>query len=165
MAEDSRNQILCVCTGNICRSPMAEALLRHALAAEDGPAKDLTVVSAGLSAASGQPASENAVRALRSVSLDLTNHRSQPVTPTLLDHALAVFGMTESHRMLLEFEYGPLKAPVFLFREFLPEGSETQVPDPYGSSLAAYEATRDSLVEAVPSLLTWLRENHAAQSS
>ena len=57
--------ILIVCTGNICRSPMAEGLLKHALAGQDSTLKELKVISAGVAAHEGEPISENAVVALR----------------------------------------------------------------------------------------------------
>lgn len=137
---------------------MAAALLRHALAAEEEPLKSLTVESAGLATGAGRPASDHAVRALKNVNIDLSGHQSQPVTEELIVRSLAIFGMTESHRLILEQEFDLQGTPVFLFREFMAEGEETQVPDPFGASLPAYEATRDALVEAVPSLLQYLRE-------
>lgn len=153
--------ILAVCTANVCRSPMAEALLRHALAAESGPLAGLRVASAGVAARAGDPASPNSVTALRKVGLDLSNHRSQPLTPELVAAARYVFVMTESHRLLIEATYEPTPRHIYLFRELMPPGSDIQIGDPYGGPLRLYEACRDEMVEALPSLLAFLRQEMA----
>jgi protein-tyrosine-phosphatase len=150
--------ILVLCTGNICRSPMAEGLLKHALAAQTGPLQALKVVSAGVAARTGEPVSENSVIALRKAGIDISGQRSRPVTQELLDHALAVFGMTEAHRTIIQFRAAPVPKHLHLFREFLPPPAEKEIGDPYGGPLKLYEAARDEMVEAIPSLLEFLRK-------
>jgi protein-tyrosine-phosphatase len=135
---------------------MAAALFRHALSAQPEPLRSLEVRSAGVSALSGYPASSNAVYAMQKVGIALDTHRSQRLTQDMLDRALAVFCMTESHRALIEMQFQPAKAPVHLLREFLRDG-DGDIPDPFGMGVSAYEASRDSMVEAVPSLLGYLR--------
>jgi protein-tyrosine-phosphatase len=156
--------ILVVCTGNICRSPMGARLLRHALDAEPEPLRSLRIDSAGLAASAGQRATENSTFALRKVGLDLAEHCAQPLTQAMLDEALAVFCMTETHRMLIEVNFAPPPGRLHLFREFLGDGADLEIPDPYGQNLAAYEACRDSMVEAIPSLVRYLRELVAAKA-
>lgn len=90
-------KILFVCTGNICRSPMAEGLMRHFLAGR----KDITVVSAGVSAQKGNAASQQAVIALAEEGIDLRAFRSQPVTEELLERCTHVITMTRDHKRLL----------------------------------------------------------------
>lgn len=150
--------ILVVCTGNICRSPMAEGLLKHALASRPEPLKSLKVVSAGVATRTGEPVSEYAVIALKKAGIDIAGHRSQPVTQELLDGALAVFGMTETHRAILQFRGQPVPRHLYLFREFLPAPAGHEIGDPYGGPLKVYEAVRDEMVEAVPSVLEFLRK-------
>ena len=94
MARD-RNLILTICTGNVCRSPMAEKLLQHALAVEGAPFDQLSIESAGVAAGYGEPASSNSVAALKRVHIDLGKHQSQPVTQEMLDRAFLVLGMTD----------------------------------------------------------------------
>ncbi len=156
MAE-SRNKILFVCTANICRSPMGQKLLEHALQKEPPPLGDLEIDSAGVAAYPGDTASENAVRALRKVGLSLEDHRSQPVTAALLAESLAVFCMTENHRQLLLARFSGGLEHVYLMREFLQESAEREIPDPFGADLASYEACRDSMVEAIPSIVKFLK--------
>ncbi|BET67977.1 hypothetical protein ASA1KI_28950 [Opitutales bacterium ASA1] len=135
---------------------MAEALLRHALAAEPEPLRSLRVVSAGVSALDGYPAAANSVQALRKVGVSLENHRSSRVTQRMLDESAAVFCMTEAHRAMVELQFDTSRTQVYLMRELL-DSPERDIPDPFGSNLQAYEACRDSMVEAVPSILAHLR--------
>jgi protein-tyrosine-phosphatase len=149
--------ILTVCTANICRSPMAEALLQHALAAQPEPLKSLRVVSAGVAARSGEPVSENSVIALKKVGIDLSGSVAQPLTRSLVDNALAIFCMTESHRAMIQLTFDPLPKHVYLFREFMPKPADPEIADPFGGSLKLYEACRDEMVEAIPSLIDFLK--------
>jgi protein-tyrosine-phosphatase len=150
--------IVTVCTANICRSPMAEALLRHALRAQPEPLKSWKVISAGVAARSGEHVSENSVTALKKVGLDIKNHTSQPLTRELLDKAVAVLCMTESHRAMIQLHFNPVPRHVYLFREFMPRTAEKEICDPYGGPLAEYEACRDEMVEAIPSLMEFFKE-------
>jgi protein-tyrosine-phosphatase len=149
--------IVTVCTANICRSPMAAALLQHALRGQPEPLRSLSVVSAGVAARAGEPISENSVLALKKVGLDLVGHSSQPLTRALLDDALAVFCMTESHRAMIQYLFEPSRRNVHLFREFLPRASEREIADPYGGPLELYETCRDEMVEAIPSLIDFIK--------
>ena len=149
--------ILVVCTGNICRSPMAEGLLKHALAGQPEPLKSLKVISAGVAARPGEPISENSVTALKKAGIDIRGQESRALTQELLDDALVVIGMTESHRAIIQMQARPVPKHLYLFREFLPPPAEKEIGDPYGGSLKVYEASRDEMVEAIPSLLAFLK--------
>ena len=149
--------VLVVCTANICRSPMGAALLRHALSGQPEPLRSLDVVSAGVAARSGEPVTENSALSLRKVGIDVSAHSSRPVTQELLDGAVAVLCMTEAHRASIEAMAKPVPANLWLFREFMPPGSDREIPDPYGSPLRVYDACRDEMVEALPSLVQALR--------
>lgn len=101
--------ILFVCTGNTCRSPMAEGITR-ALAAEQH--KDVTTVSAGLFAAYGAKPTEQAVESIRSIA-DISDHESRPLTMELVNAADLIIGMTKDHKSVLlrqfPFEEGKIK--------------------------------------------------------
>lgn len=150
--------IVVVCTANICRSPMAAGLLQHALAAQPEPLRTLRVVSAGVAARAGEPVSENSVVALKKVGIDIAGHLSRPLTQEMLNGALAILCMTESHRAMIQLQASPVPKNLFLFREFMPQQGDKEIPDPYGGPIRVYEACRDEMVEAIPSLLEHLRK-------
>lgn len=144
---------------------MAAALFRHALDAQEEPLRSINVSSAGVSAFPGQPASRNSVDALKKVDIDLGDHRSQAITQELVDNALAFFCMTDSHLAMLNYQIDPPPQNAFLMRQFLGAGNDDQIPDPFGGSLQQYEACRDSMVEAIPSLVEVAKKLHEAARS
>ena len=158
-----RDEIVFVCTANTCRSPMAAGLFKHALEAQPEPLKSLKVSSAGVSVFERQPANPNSVRAMSKVGVDIEDHRSQPLSPSMAESALAFFGMTESHLALLSLQIEPAPPNAFLMREFLGQGASVAIPDPFGMDLSAYEACRDSMVEAIPSLIKVVEQLYKAQ--
>ena len=155
-----RNLILTICTGNVCRSPMAEKLLHHALTGQDAPLNQIEIVSAGVAAGYGDPASANSVAALKKIKLDLSRHKSQPLTQDLIDRAFLILGMTQSHIDILSHYYTGLPERMHLFREFMAKGETPEIPDPYGQNYAAYATCFDSMVEAIPSLVTYLKNEY-----
>jgi len=155
--------IITVCTANICRSPMAAALLQHALAAQPEPLRSLKVVSAGVAARGGDRVSENSVTALKKVGLDISGHVSRALTQEMLDDALLVLGMTESHRAMIRLQAEPPPKNLFLFREFMPQRGDKEIGDPFGGPLKVYETARDEMVEALPSLVEFIKTQLAAK--
>lgn len=136
---------------------MAAALLQHALSAQPEPLRSVRVISAGVAARPGEPVSENSVQALRKVGLDIAQHRSQALTQQMLDEALAVICMTESHRAMIQVQADPAPKNLFLFREFLPGEGDKEIGDPFGGPLRVYEAARDEMVESIPALVAHLK--------
>jgi protein-tyrosine phosphatase len=149
--------ILTICTANICRSPMAAGLLQHALLAQPEPLKSLKVASAGVAARVGERVSENSVVALKKAGIDISQSRSRPLTPELITSASLILCMTESHRAMIQLNFDPVPRHVYLFREFMPRGADKEIGDPYGGPLKIYETARDEMVEAIPSLLEFLK--------
>ena len=149
--------ILTLCTANICRSPMAAALLAHALRAQPEPLRSIEVISAGVAARNGDRVSANSVQAIKKVGLDISDHKSQALTEELAIGALAIFVMTESHRAMINFSLSPPLKNIYLFREFMPRSADKEIADPYGGPLPLYEASRDEMVEAIPSIVEFLR--------
>ncbi|HRP03732.1 MAG TPA: low molecular weight protein arginine phosphatase [Opitutaceae bacterium] len=161
---NSAGYVIMICTANICRSPMAAGLLAHALAAQPEPLRSIKVISAGVSCRAGETVSPNSVTAMKKVGIDISGHESQPLTQELVSNALAIFGMTETHRTVVQLQFFPEPGTLFLFREFLPEGAHREIADPFGGPLSEYETSRDEMVEAIPSVVAFLKERTSRTS-
>lgn len=149
--------IIAVCTANVCRSPMAEALLKHALRAEPEHLRSCQVISAGVAARKGEKMSENSRTALAKVGLRVDDHRSRPLDADLAARADLILCMTESHRAVIQLALDPAPKNIYLWREFMPGKVDKEIGDPFGGSIVDYEACRDEMVEALPALLAHLR--------
>ena len=140
--------VLFICTGNICRSPMAEGLLRHATG------EKIEVCSAGLGAGHGQPPSAHAVEVLKKEGIDISDIRSQPVTPELLRRADYVFTMTRDHLDMLLLLYPEMESKARLLRfDEAAKGGRSDVKDPIGGSRDTYEACKEEIKNAMPRVI------------
>ncbi len=140
---------------------MGAGLLQHALAAQPEPLRSLRITSAGIAARSGEPVSENSVIAMKKVGIDIRNHLSRPLTQKMLNDAALVVCMTESHRAMIQLHSDHAHRHIYLFREFMPLEADKEIGDPYGGPLKVYELCRDEMVEAMPSLLEFLKTRFA----
>ena len=149
--------ILFICTGNICRSPMAEGLFRHAVAGRE----DYRVVSAGLGAMDGQPPSPHAVEAMRELGLDISHQRSHMLTANLVREADFIFGMTHNHVDSVMLLYPQMAEKVFLLREFdeTLDPFEKDISDPIGGSYEVYTNCRDQIEQGIASILRYLDQS------
>ncbi len=133
---------------------MAEALFR--VAVKDRP--DISVSSAGVAAAWGQPASPHSADVLRPLRISLADFRSQPLTEDLVADATHLFTMTRGHLETIQMYYPEAADKLFLLREFDPSArsGNLDVPDPIGLGLDAYLETRDLIQKALPGILRYL---------
>src|SRR5438132_5816006 len=155
--------VLFVCTGNICRSPIAEGLFRRLL----GNRKDIEVASAGVHAVRGQPPSLYAVQVCEEDGVNIGDLRSQPLTAALVGRATHIFAMTGAHleTIHLLFPHGAEKT--FLLREFEEPGATVwrDVPDPIGLGREVYEDCARTIKNALPSVLAFVEESELAPAS
>jgi len=152
--------VLFVCTGNICRSPIAEGLFRRML----GNRKDIEVASAGVHAVRGQPPSLYATQVCEDEGVDISQLRSQPLTATLVDRATHIFAMTGAHLETIHmlFPHGAEKS--FLLREFEEPDATVwrDVPDPIGLGREVYELCAQTIKNALPSVLAFVEQSELA---
>lgn len=157
--ESPRNRrILFVCTGNTCRSPLAEVLCKKLLAdtlgcsPNDLPAHGIEVMSAGVAALPGDAPSEIACAIAEEYGVDLASHRSRTVNPELLASATDVVTMTRTHAMVLAYRFpgiGPPPLPLC--------GDEGDLPDPIGGDHAVYRTCAETIQHYLREHLTrWI---------
>ncbi len=154
--------ILFVCTGNICRSPMAEGLFRH-LTRNTGKYQ---VLSAGVGAIDGQAPSAHAVRAMKEMGIDISRQRSRALNSALVDAADFIFGLTHSHVESIILLYPQAAEKTFVLREFddTLDYFGKDISDPIGESYEVYVHCRDEIEEGILSMLTFMEQQGANSS-
>jgi glycine hydroxymethyltransferase len=148
--------VLFVCTGNICRSPIAEGLFRRLT----GNRKDIEVASAGVHAVRGQPPSLYAVEVCAAEGTDISALRSQPLTGALVDQATHIFAMTGAHLETIQTLFPQSAEKTFLLREFEEPGTTVwrDLPDPIGLGREVYEDCARIIKNALPSVLAFVEQ-------
>nr|MBN2277588.1 low molecular weight protein arginine phosphatase [candidate division Zixibacteria bacterium] len=133
-------RVMFVCTGNTCRSPMAEGGLEKLL--ENRNIEGIVVCSSGTAAAAGFPATTYAIEAVKMWEADITRHRSQPLTAELIKNADVIIGMTSSHCREVGLIDPSAEQKTYLLKNFPQSGCEGDgVEDPIGGSLDMYNQT------------------------
>ncbi|HWP47678.1 MAG TPA: low molecular weight protein arginine phosphatase [Candidatus Limnocylindrales bacterium] len=149
--------ILFVCTGNICRSPMAEGLLKKKLI-EEG-ITNVRVISAGTWAYPNTTSTPEAIQAALEKGVDISGHRARPLSREIIQEASLILTMNEDHKWEVVRLVPEALEKTFVLTEFsnntLKKGG---VQDPYGGLLEDYRRCLWEIEEELPSVLNWARQ-------
>jgi protein-tyrosine-phosphatase len=146
-------EILFVCTGNICRSPMAEGLMVHMLAARS--MGGFRVRSAGTVALDGRPAEPHAVAAARELGVDIAAHRARSLDPAMAQQADLILVMEQGQADLIArvLPADRQAQRLRLLGTYVPDRESAEIDDPYGQPLDAYRSCAGSIQQCLTAVL------------
>ncbi len=142
-------RILVVCVGNICRSPMAEGLLKSALGGQD----EYTVESAGLGALVGYPAAEFSLELMDELGEDISGHRARQIHPDMVRDADLVLVMEAGHKRAIDDADATARGKVYRLGEW----QDRDIDDPYRQPKAAFQDALEEIQEGVASWVERIR--------
>ncbi len=156
--------ILFVCTGNMCRSPLAEGIMKKKIEEEfTGDEKDLIMIhSCGTYAYEGNKPAENALKTSRQNNTDISYIRSKPLTKMIADEADIIFAMSVEHMNYIIENFLSAKNKTFLLKQFgenrLTQMSDS-IPDPMGFTIEYYAKTYQEIKNAIDKVFPLIKEN------
>lgn len=156
MSDDKIYTVVFVCTANICRTPMAEYYFNK-LIAEDGLDHRIYAESAGTWAVEGMPAAENTRLVCAENGLDVSAHRSRPISPTMVKEADLILCMTEEHKNDLCHIFPQYSAKIFTLREYANHREGGSILDPYGREIVHYRQTFQQIAAEIDRIVPAVR--------
>ena len=143
MTEKKLFNILFVCTGNTCRSPMAEGFLKYLLQNQT----NINISSAGTSAILNEPANQSAITVMNEINIDISNYQSKPITLELLEYTNLILAMTNHHRETIIYHFPSIMEYSFLLSDYASNGKiKREISDPYGGTLEIYRNAREEII-------------------
>lgn len=146
-------KVLFVCTGNTCRSPMAQALLTK-LWAEENRDEKIMVMSAGLFTSDDMPASAEAIQVMQEQGIDISEHKSKQLNEEIIKQANLILTMTDAHRRAVIDKFPNYESLVYTLTEYMNYTGD--IVDPYGRGVSAYYETAAQLKELMAELVKML---------
>ncbi|HIL24025.1 MAG TPA: ribose 5-phosphate isomerase B, partial [Verrucomicrobia bacterium] len=155
-------KILFVCTGNICRSPMAEGFFRELMKEQGG----YEALSAGLGAIDGASPSVHSVTAMQELGIDITDQRSAQITPEMVAESDYIFGLASGHVDNIIRYFPQARERVFLLREFVEAlpADRKDIADPIGGDLTIYQVCRNQIKEGIEALIPFVNQTSMTSS-
>lgn len=142
-----------VCTGNICRSPMAHGYMQKRV-------KDLKkeneyiISSCGTNAIPGESATYNAIKSMQKYDVDISKHRATHIDDIDIKNYDLIFALTENHKKIIISKYPSLADKVFTLKEYVNSKEKYKnIDDPWGLDLSVYNATAKEIVENIDKVL------------
>lgn len=152
---ETENKVLFICTGNTCRSPMAEGIFKKACVDREGLS---SLGSAGVAAYDGDIISKETAAELKRRGAELSNFRSRSVSEDMLREATHVFAMTMSHLGMLTSHFPEYAEKCYLVCDFIEVNGKASIdlPDPIGMGAPAYRQVAEVLEAAIPALIDFI---------
>jgi len=151
-------KIIFVCTGNTCRSPMAEGILEHLIENNIELKNEFDCISTGLYAFNGDPVHPNAYSVLKTdYNIDISKHRAMVLNKSHLEEAFLVLTMTQKHKEMIfdiypEFEKSD---KIMTIKEFVePDGDDLDIKDPFGQNVETYRKCASEIKSALDKVVT-----------
>lgn len=151
--------ILFICSGNSCRSPMAEGLLRKKFYAKYGD--QVRIHSAGILGIDGNPATLPAIDAAKEKGVDISNHKSKGIKKADVAEADIIFALADNHKEYLDQHFSRYKENVFLLKTFATDSDKpkkTSIDDPIGQGLKVYRRTINEIDKELNRILPQLEK-------